>query len=181
MFFCENLHVIWGGAWDFVTCSAYREACAGEGKNYIAFLRELLQFFAEAYEWDPQMKARLLLAFIYIRKAGKLFVGSCGDLLMTSFVIISLAGCDTNQDSYRRYPSREVESFCCTKPTFHLVKSVRNDLKLKTLLQVVFESFNTPSSSSRRGEYRCLQRYLQSLDDPSNDLTTMLQQVAEKD
>lgn len=78
-----------GGAWDFVTCSAYREACAGEGKNYIAFLRELLQFFAEAYERDPQMKARLLLALIYIQKAGKLFVGSCGgsvdDIICDSF------------------------------------------------------------------------------------------------
>ena len=124
-----------GGAWDFVTCSAYREACAGEGKNYIAFLRELLQFFAEAYERDPQMKARLLLALIYIyRKPESCLLVVVVDLLMTSFVIISLAGCDTNQDSYRRYPSREVESFCCTKPTFHLVKSVRNDLKLKTLL-----------------------------------------------
>ena len=122
------------GAWDPVTsCSAYREACAGEGKNYIAFLRELLQFFAEAYERDPQMKARLFFALIYGKPESCLLVVVV-HLLMTSFVIISLAGCDTNQDSYRRYPAREVESSCCKKPTFHLVKTVRNDRELKTLL-----------------------------------------------
>ena len=33
------------------------QACAAQGKNYLSFLRELLQFFAEAYERDPEMKA----------------------------------------------------------------------------------------------------------------------------
>ena len=36
--------------------SEHFQACAANGKNYINFLRELLQFFAEAYERDPEMQ-----------------------------------------------------------------------------------------------------------------------------
>ncbi|CAL1141459.1 unnamed protein product [Cladocopium goreaui] len=38
------------------TLVAAIKACAANGKNYINFLRELLQFFAEAYERDPEMQ-----------------------------------------------------------------------------------------------------------------------------
>ena len=35
-------------------------------------------------------------------------------------------------------------------------------------------------SLRNQGEYRCLQRYLKSLDDPTNDLSAMLHRVAEE-
>eukprot|EP00438_Fugacium_kawagutii_P034894 Skav224140 [mRNA] locus=scaffold462:206761:208515:- [translate_table: standard] len=83
------------------TLVAAVQACAAGGKNYMSFLRELLEFFAEAYERDPQME----------------------DVIRTK---------TATEDALR--------------------------VKLS--------------------EYRCLQRYLKSLDDPTNDLSALLHRVA---